>query len=155
MTGSSSWSNSRLCGYKQSCTAAKHAFYSNKGPVSLPVSQIYKSWQFGPCIKENNLLVFLTTGVIKAQSTLLSLSYLYVHLKMKTNLSVCVPGQFPFLDLHHWGEDSWTAGGTLKHIYRKLLSLKCMTKNKFMNHHCSCSAVQKHLFSTSVSTSLI
>lgn len=39
---------------------------------------------------------------------------LYIHLKMKTDLSVCVPGQFPFLDRHHWGGNSGTAGETFK-----------------------------------------
>lgn len=39
---------------------------------------------------------------------------LYIYLKMKTDLSVCVPEQFPFLDLPHCGGNSCTAGGTFK-----------------------------------------
>lgn len=48
------------------------------------------------------------------QSALLSLSYLFCTSIWKWKQSVCVPGQFPFLDLHHWSGNSCTAGGTFK-----------------------------------------
>lgn len=106
----------------QSCTVAKHALCSNEGPVSQPASQIYTSWQSGPHLKEKNSFGFLNylshETRIKHKNAIhfavFILLVLYIHLKTKTDLSVCAPGQFPFLDLHCWGGNSCTAGETFK-----------------------------------------
>lgn len=128
-------------------------------------SQIYRSCQFGPYLKENITFCAHFSNywghkirINHKNATHIAvfmLLLLYIHLKIKTDLSACVSGQFPLLDLYHWGGNSCTAGGMLKERAGSCYHWNAWQEVNLWTITAPVQLCESVLFSSTVSTSLI